>query len=147
MVVIEDEGECWPCKGKGYRLEDFVGGFRLLVVAVVGHAQKGPLLSDLESEQLFQEKSSVSPRGRRESCCWGIMLLRCRCCWWWARLARQTMVGRSRNGVTSPGEEQVENGRTLWPVVAPTLDVLQKGGKLALREELVEKKTLPRLDS
>lgn len=46
--------------------------------------------------------------------------------------------------MTSPGE--VENGRTLWPVVAPTLDVLQTGGNLALRGELV-KKTLPRLDS
>lgn len=145
MVVFEDEGECWPCKGKGYHLEDSVGGFRLLV-AVVGHVQRGLLLSDLESEQVFQEDSYVSPRGRKESCCWGIMLLRCPYCCWWARLACQTMVvGRSRNGVTSPGEE-VENGRTLWPVVAPTLDVLQTGGKLTLREELVEKKTLPRLD-
>lgn len=76
MVVFVDEGECWSCKGKGYRLEESVGEFRLLVV------QKGLLLFDLESEQLFQEKSSVTPRGRRDSCCWGIMLLRCRCCWW-----------------------------------------------------------------
>jgi hypothetical protein len=41
--------------------------------------------------------------------------------------------------VTSPGEE---NGKTLWPVVAPTLDVLQTGGKVALKEE----ETLPRFD-
>ena len=144
MVVFEDKEGCWFCKGKGYRLEDSVDGFRLLVVAV---AQKGFLHSDLKSEQLFQEKSSVFPRGRKESCCWEIMHLRCPCCCWWARLAFQTMVGRSRNGVTSPGEEQVENRRTLWPAVAPALDVLQTGGILALKEELVKKKTLPRLDS
>lgn len=50
MVVFEDEGECWSCKGKGYRLEDSVGVFRVLVV---GHVRTNLLLSDLESGQLF----------------------------------------------------------------------------------------------